>query len=176
MRVVVRRLSERLGRPILLRSVGEGGATSADLVADQLDTAVAFLPHVALVSVGANDVIRGVPMRRLSANLDTIVSTLVESGSEVLVSGVGDMGAIPRLAPPLSQMVTQLARRADRVHDEVAARHGAHKAEQWGWASEQFRTRRDVWSPDRFHPNAAGHLIWAETCWETLSGLIQDRG
>ncbi|MGA7272280.1 MAG: SGNH/GDSL hydrolase family protein [Acidimicrobiia bacterium] len=173
-RVVARRLSQHLARPISLRSVGVGGATSSDLVADQLDHALTFSPHLALVSVGANDVIRGVPMRRLASNLETIVSSLTESGARVLLSGVGDMGAIPRLAPPLRQMVTGLARRADRVHDEVAERHGVHKAEQWGWASEQFRTRRDVWSLDRFHPNAAGHMIWAETCWSTLEDLIED--
>lgn len=175
-RVVTRRLSEALGRPIALRSVGVGGATSSDLLAEQLDNALAFLPHVALVSVGANDVIRGVSMRRLAANLDMIVSTLTESGARVVLSGVGDMGAIPRLAPPLRQVVTQLARRADRVHEEVGARHGALKAEQWGWASEQFRTRRDVWSSDRFHPNAAGHMIWAETCWSALEELIEELG
>lgn len=175
-RVVARRLSQHLERPISLRSVGVGGATSSDLVAGQLDAALDFGPHLALVSVGANDVIRGVPMRRLGANLETIVSSLTDSGARVLLSGVGDMGAIPRLAPPLRQMVTQLARRADRVHDEVAERYGVRKAEQWGWASRQFRTRRDVWSLDRFHPNAAGHMIWAETCWETLQDMIVDLG
>ena len=136
--------------------------------------AVDFAPHVALVSVGANDVIRGVPMRRLEANLDRIVSALTDHGALVILSGVGDLGSIPRLAPPLRQVVTRLGRRADRVHSLVAERHGAIKTEQWGWSNEQFRTRRDVWSGDLFHPNAAGHLVWAETCWEAMVPVLDD--
>lgn len=170
-RVVADRLSSQLQRQVDLRSFGMGGATAAVVAADQLPAARDFSPHISLLSVGANDVMRGVPMRRLMRDLDTIVGELSQMGSRVVMSGVGDLGSIPRLAPPLRQMATQLSRRADRVHDEVSVRHGAIKADQWSWASSQFRTRSDVWSPDRFHPNAAGHRIWAEVCWAALSPL-----
>lgn len=173
-RVVGRRLVGELGRQVDLRSFGAGGATATEVVAGQLDAALDFAPHLALVSVGANDVIRGVPMRRFSLNLDRIVSSLTDNGALVVCSGVGDLGSIPRLAPPLRQVASRLGRRADRAHTAVARRHGALKAEQWGWSSEQFRTRRDVWSADRFHPNAAGHLVWAETCWTTLAPILDD--
>ncbi|MFP3915700.1 MAG: GDSL-type esterase/lipase family protein, partial [Actinomycetota bacterium] len=94
-----------------------------------------------------------------------------DQGARVVMSGVGDLGAIPRLAPPLRQMATRRGRRGDQVHARVAERHGAVKADQWRWAAGEFRTRPDVWSPDRFHPNAAGHGIWARTCWEALEPL-----
>lgn len=173
-RAVARRLSETTGRPVALRSFGVGGSTSADVVRDQLPQAMAFAPHLAVVSIGANDVIRGIPLRRLTENLDLIVGSLRGMGARVVLSGVGDLGAIPRLAPPLRQMASRLGRRADRIHTVVAARHGAIKAEQWTWASSQFRTRNDVWSPDRFHPNAAGHEIWAAACWEVVGPLCGD--
>ena len=170
-REVAYRLADRLRRTVALQSFAVGGATTGDVAAGQVTGAVAFAPHLTLVSVGANDIIRGVPMRRLTANLDTIVSQLTASGSRVVTSGVGDLGSIPRLAPPLRQMATRLGRRADRVHSVVTEAYGATKVEQWGWANEQFRTRRDIWSADRFHPNANGHVIWAEACWETLDRL-----
>lgn len=170
-RVVADRLSSRLGRQVDLRSFGTGGATAAVVARDQLPWALDFSPHISLVSVGANDVMRGVPMRKLMSDLDTIVGGLAGVGSRVVLSGVGDLGSIPRLTPPLRQMATRLSRRADRVHTEVAVRHGAIKADQWSWASSQFRTRPDVWSPDHFHPNAAGHQIWAEVCWAALTPL-----
>lgn len=170
-RVVADRLSSRLDRQVDLRSFGTGGATAAVVARDQLPGALDFSPHISLLSVGANDVMRGVPVRRLMRDLDSIVGGLAGVGSRVVMSGVGDLGSIPRLAPPLRQMATRISRRADRVHAEVAHRHGAVKADQWSWASAQFRTRPDVWSPDRFHPNAAGHRIWAEVCWAALTPL-----
>lgn len=169
---VCRRLSESTGRAVELGSFGVGGATAAQVAETQLASALAFEPDLALVSVGANDVIRGVRWSRLVADLDHIVSTLVESGAPVITSGVGDLGSIPRLAPPLRQMATALGRRADRAHGVVANRHSAVKALQWDWAAREFRTRSDIWSIDRFHPNREGHLIWADVCWEALQPLL----
>lgn len=171
-RLVAGRLAHHLGRPIELRSWGTGGATAGSVVEDQLSPAVGFAPDLALVSVGANDALRGIPMRLFERNLDTIVAGLSDAGSQVVTSGVGDLGSIPRLAPPLRQMVSQMGRRADRVHGQVAERHGAVKADQWRWAADAFRTRDDVWSPDLFHPNDRGHAIWAETCWEAVEPLL----
>jgi lysophospholipase L1-like esterase len=170
--VVADRLSTHLDRGVDLLSLGAGGATAAAVMRDQLPAALEFSPHVSLLSVGANDVMRGVPMRRFMGELDMIVGELSRQGSAVVMSGVGDLGAIPRLAPPLRQMASRLGRRADRIHAEVARRHGAVKADQWSWAASQFRTRHDVWSLDRFHPNAAGHQIWAEVCWAALSPMV----
>ncbi len=113
-------------------------------------------------------------MRRFSLYLDAIVASLVAARSLVVTSGVGDLGTIPRLAPPLRQIAAGLGRRADRVHANVAARHGVIKAEQWEWSRRQFRTRRDVWSPDRFHPSAAGHVVWAETAWTAMAPLLTE--
>ena len=52
-RLALARLAEVTGRRVELRSVGVGGATSADVVHSQLEDAVRFSPRLALVSVGA---------------------------------------------------------------------------------------------------------------------------
>src|SRR5690606_7309449 len=132
---VCRRLAESTGRVVELGCFGVGGATAAQVVETQLTSALTFEPDLALVSVGANDVIRGVRWSRLVSDLDRIVGAFVESGALVVTSGVGDLGSIPRLAPPLRQMATALGRRADRAHDVVADRHSAVKALQWDWAA-----------------------------------------
>lgn len=173
-RGVVHKLAEATGRPVELHSFGVGGSTSADVLRDQLPAALSLDPHLAFVSVGANDLIRGLPAGRLSRNLDEIVARLREQGAQVVMSGVGDLGSIPRLAPPLRQMGRRLGKRGDRIHALVAERHGAIKADQWKWAAREFRTRRDVWSADRFHPSAAGHQIWASTCWEVVEPLCAE--
>lgn len=172
--IVATRLADRMAVRVDLRSWAAGGATASEVVEHQLEPAIAFEPHVALVSIGANDVIRSVPMRRFAASLDTIVGKLTGNGCLVVCSGVGDLGTIPRLAPPLRHLVSRLGQRADNVHRLVANRHDAIKVEQWGWSSDQFRRRGDVWSADRFHPNPAGHQVWAETCWVALEPALSE--
>src|SRR5680860_1086049 len=81
---VARRLAANLERQIELRSWAVGGATAGEVVEQQLPAALDFAPHLALVSVGANDAIRGVPMRRFAASLDTIVSSLIDHGALVV--------------------------------------------------------------------------------------------
>src|SRR5690606_26845985 len=130
-RQVVRQLADTITRPVELRSFGVGGSDAADVRYEQLPRALEFRPHLAIVSVGANDMIRGIPVRRLYDHLDYIVGALTESGAQVIMSGVGDLGTIPRLAPPVRQMATRLGRRGDRVHERVAEKHGAIKAQQW---------------------------------------------
>ena len=166
--LLAHRLSSHTGRPVEILSLAEGGARSRDVLAHQIRPAVASRPDLVVVSVGANDVLKGARMATLARNMDEIVERLAECGAPVVVSGVGDLGTIPRLLPPLRQIVTRRARRADQVHADVADRHAAVRAFQWGDARLQFRTRTDIWSADRLHPNGRGHAIWAETAWRVV--------
>jgi lysophospholipase L1-like esterase len=159
-------------RHVLLRSVAVGGATALDLIIDQLDEAVAFQPDLALVSVGANDVIKGVPLRRFAAELDVVVTALAATGSKVILSGVGVLGTIPRLHPPLSTLMSRRAERFDRVHQEVARRHGAAVVDHRSDDARVWNTDRGLWAADLFHVSAAGHARWAETAWRTVGPLV----
>ncbi len=71
------------------RVVNEGvsGATSKDGVA-QLPSIVAMKPAVVVVEFGGNDGLRGLPIKDLRANLDTMVGTLKAAGAKVLVAGI----------------------------------------------------------------------------------------
>jgi acyl-CoA thioesterase-1 len=71
------------------RVVNEGvsGATSKDGVA-QLPTIVAMKPTIVVVEFGGNDGLRGLPIKDLRANLDTMVATLQRSGAKVVIAGI----------------------------------------------------------------------------------------
>ena len=91
-RLAARRLAET--RHVILESQAVGGSKATDVRNGQLDAAIAFAPDVAIISVGANDAIRGVPLRRFEADLDPTVAALRESGAAVVLSGVGGLGTI----------------------------------------------------------------------------------
>ena len=138
------RIAERIartGRYVVLRSFAVGGSMAHDLVRDQLP-ALDFKPDVVLVSVGANDAIKGASKRRFTRSLNSLIEELAASGAIVIQSGVGDLGTIPRLYPPLRSLITARAEAFDRIHKTVAAKHGTHVV-------EQRADGRELWLTDR---------------------------
>lgn len=166
----VRILSGRLAaeRHVTLRSVAVGGSTVRDVLNGQLADAIAFEPDLAFVAVGANDAIRGVPVRRFEADLDRLVTGLSGTGATIVQSGVGDLGTIPRLYPPLRGLMTRRSLAFHQAHHRVAERHGTLMAEMREDDRDLWLRDRSLWSEDLFHVSAAGHARWARFAWQTL--------
>ena len=170
LRVLARMLGDH-GYRVEIVSFAIGGSKAADLVADQLEPALAAGGDVAIVSVGGNDALRGVRLGAFEAALETVVAELSDAIETVALSGVGDIGTVPRLSPMLAAAARRRGRAMNTIHHLVAERHGALVADQWAWAAERFRDRT-VFSPDLFHPNAIGHRVWAEVAYELLAPVL----
>lgn len=172
--LICARLAET--RHVVLRSFAVGGSRADDVLANQLDDAIAFDPDVVFVSVGANDALKGVPIRRFASNLDLVIGKLAGTGAVVIQSGVGFLGTIPRLYPPLSNMMERRAQRFDRVHWQVAEAHGTAVVDQRSEDSSIWNSDRSLWASDFFHVSAAGHARWADTIWRTVGPLMNGAG
>lgn len=170
LRVLARMLGDH-GYRVEVTSFAVGGSKAADLVNDQLGPALAAGGDVAIVSVGGNDALRGVRLGAFEEALDTLVRELSGVVTTVALSGVGDMGTVPRLPPVLAAAARRRGRAMNTIHHLVAERHGALVADQWAWAAERFRDRT-VFAPDLFHPNAIGHRVWADVAYELLTPLL----
>jgi hypothetical protein len=126
--------------------------------------------------VGANDCIHGVPLRVFEQRLDELVAALMETGALVILSGVGDIGTIPRLKPPLRNLMTRRSARFNRVHEIVAERHGAHVVPHRRDNPTIWYNDRGLWSADLFHVSGSGHAIWADSTWRTIEPLLDGSG
>lgn len=145
-----------------LRALAVGGSKAADVLRDQLPAALELSPDLAIVSVAANDAIRGVPASRFRQELDEIVASLARAGALVVVVGVGDIGSIPRLPRFLRRYLTTRSGRFDEVSAEVAARYPpAVKVDTRGDLSKAFRQDSRTFSGDRFHASSFGHQHFA---------------
>ena len=68
-------------------NAGVSGNTSKDGV-NRLKDVLSLHPAIVIVEFGGNDGLRGLPIADTRRNLDTIVSTLVHSGSKVILAGI----------------------------------------------------------------------------------------
>jgi acyl-CoA thioesterase-1 len=66
---------------------GISGNTTKDGV-DRLQDALRLKPVLVIVAFGGNDGLRGLPIAATRANLDQIVSTLLHSGTKVVLGGI----------------------------------------------------------------------------------------
>ncbi len=169
-RQVAARLSDRYR--LVLASEAVGGARARDVLMYQVRAAVARCPDVAIVSVGANDALRRIRIGRFAAQLTAIVTALGNAGAEVVLCGVGDVGAAPRVPFPLKMVVSERSRAVDRIHARVAAQHGVAKVAVGELTNDLFRSRPERFCADLFHPNRGGHTVWADAAFPVVAEVI----
>lgn len=156
-----------------LKSFAIGGSMAHNLVAEQLEPALAFEPDLVILSVGANDALKGVTARVFEENLDRLVAGFTAAGATVIQSGVGDLGTIPRLLPPLRHLLSRRALQFNTVHERVAERHGSWVVPQRDSPMELWRDDRGMWSADLFHVSARGHEVWGDLGWKTVVRALE---
>ena len=156
-----------LGFLVDVDSTAVGGATVSDLLEDQLFRIEREHYDVALISIGGNDVLKGSILKTFESDLERLTRLIQERADLVVLSGVGDMGTIPRLLPPLRDLLRARAKRFDGAHERVAERLDVVKADQWASAPGVFADP-SIFTPDLFHPGAIGHRAWADVATSAL--------
>jgi lysophospholipase L1-like esterase len=168
-------------RRVELVSLAKGGAKARNVVAHQLPAALECGADLAFVSVGANDALRGTPLTRYEREMRTIVGSLAAVTAGVGLSGVGDLGTVPRL-PSFARGIGRVRGRSfDRALVRVAASHpNVVKARTWGdgWRLFDEGDPDVVFAADHFHASARGHDVFT-AAWmpvvERLETMLQPR-
>jgi len=154
-----RHLARRAGgRRVRLVNLSISGAKLGDVVAEQLPLAVRERPGVVLLSAGANDVTgltsAGAARRALERIADALPS------AALVLTASPDVGASPRLRPPLRWAVDLRRRQLNAAFREVAAARGLTVAPIAAVTGPQFRADPSLFSADRYHPDARGYATW----------------
>lgn len=135
----------REGRQVKVHNAGVSGDTSAQGRA-RLDWVLAGLkqtPDVAIVALGANDMLQGRPVAPMRANLDAIVAELDRRGVKVVVAG---MLAAPNLGRAY----------ASDYNGSFAALAKARGAFYYPFFMEGVAANPKLLLADGMHPNPAG--------------------
>lgn len=154
-------IEERLlaeGWPVRVVNAGVSGDTTAGGLS-RLDWLLRQRPDILVVSLGANDGLRGLPLSSSEENLRRIVEGAIDAGVRVLLTGMlmppnygayaDDFAAIyPRLAEELETPLVPFL--LDGVAD-----------------------RPDLVLADGLHPNAEGQMVLAETVLPHLRPLVE---
>ncbi|MEV0268592.1 MAG: SGNH/GDSL hydrolase family protein [Hamadaea sp.] len=149
------------GRRVDLSSVGVSGSRSSDLATQVARALLGLRPDVAVILVGANDVIGLRSPGEAATHLGAAVRRLREAGVEVVVGTCPDMGAARAIAPPLRQIVGWLGRRIARAQIRAVHAAGGAIVDLGAETGPVFRADPATLCEDRYHPSADGYRVWA---------------
>ena len=120
-------------------------------------------PDVALVELGANDMLRALPPEQARANLDAILTELSKRKIRVVLMGM--------LAPP--NLGADYRRKFDAIYPELAAKHGAVLVP---FFMQAVMDRSDLVQADRLHPTEHGIDAIVAATIDQVAGVMPKTG
>jgi lysophospholipase L1-like esterase len=148
-------------------NLGEGGATSADVVRSQLDRALLLRPHLVTLSIGPNDITGRVPVQDYERNVDRIFRKLTEETRAVVVANLlPDLAATPRIrGRTAAPAVARLTVRFNEALARVARGYGVEIVDLYEPSRAELPRRPELVAADGYHPSDLGYARWAELLW-----------
>ncbi|HEU5036812.1 MAG TPA: SGNH/GDSL hydrolase family protein [Nocardioides sp.] len=155
---LARRLARATHRSVRLRTAAVVGAETSDLARQLASLPPGYLPTVAVVVVGGNDVAHRVRVADSRRDLAAAVRDLRERGAEVVVGTCPDLGALRPLPQPLRALGSRASRQLAAIQRDVVTELGGHAVSLADVVGPFFITQPDeMFALDRFHPSGAGY-------------------
>jgi lysophospholipase L1-like esterase len=151
------RLADALS-PSAYLNLGQAGARTTEVRANQLGRALAFGPDVAVVAAGANDALpRSFDPVDVESELDRIVAALNSVGALVVTFGCFDLGRTSFGSPDRRAGVSERLHALGRLTAAVSRRYGGVHVD----FLRHPALSDSLMSADRIHINRRGHAIVA---------------
>ncbi len=122
-----------------------------------------FAPDLVVLELGGNDGLRGFPMQRIQANLETIITTSRESGATVVMLGI--------LLPP--NYGPRYTAQFEGVFKDVAGKLDV----PWvPFFMDGVALNGDLMQSDGIHPNAEAQPVLLDNAWPAIRDALGDAG
>lgn len=149
------------------------GATTEDLVRDQLERGSEMNPDLVTVGIGINDIGHGLTIDHFGRNYEKILSTLREkTHAKIVVTNIPDISSAPRIPASMRFGYQQQIIRFNERLEEIATRQGVTIFDMYTISKDELPLHPEYFSSDGFHPSDRGYELWAEQMWPTLAKVI----
>jgi len=162
----VRLLEERLahsGPDYTVVNASISGETTAGGLARLDDLLANMTPAIAIVELGANDGLRGLPLEETSANLSGIITRLQAAGARVLL--------LPMQLPP--NYGHAYNDRFIKIYRDLAGRHSVTLGR---FILDHIADHPELLQSDNMHPVAGAQRQMLDNIWPDVAALINPRG
>jgi acyl-CoA thioesterase-1 len=116
-------------------------------------------PAVLILALGANDGLRGLPLRQMENNLEAMIAAAQKAGARVLLAGM-------RLPPNYGPYAEQFFQRFSAIAK-------AEKTAYLPFLLEPVASRPELFQADGLHPTAAAQPLLLDHVWPALRPLLK---
>jgi acyl-CoA thioesterase I len=149
------------------------GATTEDVLREQLEAAVRLKPNFITLGVGINDISHGIDIEVFTQNYNRILERLTsETDAVIVIINIPDVSSAPRIPSPFRNEYHDRIVRFNQKLGEIAARYGVTIFDVYSVTHEQLPRHPEFFSNDGFHPSDKGYESWTEQMWPTVARLI----
>jgi acyl-CoA thioesterase-1 len=172
----VDRLMTRLSedkRSFRLENLSESGATTSDVLRDQVDRIERGAHGLVLIGIGANDLTSGIAPEVFGKRFEAIVTRVrARTDAPIVVSNVPDVSLAKAIQPdwraPLAArvdafnaLIARLARERSLVVFDLCA-----------LTRQTLPAHPEYLSYDGFHPSDRGYEAWAAGLWQVVRRVL----
>jgi lysophospholipase L1-like esterase len=175
----VARLFERIRnerRDARLTNLCVSGATTEDVLRDQVRPAAKSRPTLITLGIGINDIGHGMTVERFAANYEEIIKRLkTETSASIVITNIPDISFAPVI--PRSEH-EHLRRRINAFNEKIhtiAERYKLHMVDAYSETHKVIESHPEFFSEDGFHPSDTGYERWAEVMWPTVKAAINSQ-
>lgn len=140
------------------------GSISGETTAGGLSRLPAALqthkPAIVIIELGANDGLRGLPVKAMSANLQGMIDASRQAGAKILLIGM-------RMPPNYGPSYTSAF---EGTYRDLAK---ANRTRLVPFLMQGFADRPDHFQQDGIHPIAAAQPLIVDTVWQELRPLLR---
>lgn len=159
-----------------LTNLGVGGATSGDVLHDQLPRAVGIHPQLVTLSVGPNDITGGFDASQYERSLEEIFQALRHDTRAVVVMNLlPDMAVSPRFTAEQKVAVGRQTVLFNHVIAALAQRYGVQVVDLYTPSQQDVPSHPELLAGDRYHPSDDGYARWAQLMWAGVEARIAAR-
>ena len=156
-------LQERLDSrdyPYRIINASISGDTTANARARLSQALASHEPDVVLLELGGNDGLRGLSLAAMKSNLAAMISSVQETGAQLLLIGV-------QLPPNYGPRYTE---KFQAVYRELAAEHDLALLPS---LVDGIGTEQNLMQQDGIHPNVTAQPLIRDHVWEAMLPLLE---
>ena len=161
--LIVHHIEEAARRPVHVINLSVTGATTADVLREQLPRIHGLHPDLVTLDVGANDINKKVPEETFIKNLNSILDAL--PAEKTIVSDLPTFARGPKQST--------LVRLNATIHTDIAA-HNMRLAPIFDFTTSTIHDWT-TYGADFFHPSNKGHRNWFRAFETELDNVLNDQ-
>lgn len=144
-------------------NLGTSGATSENLISDQLPQVVQENPQYITLLIGINDIHNKVSVADYKSRLVYIVNQLLtKTDARIILINLPYLGAPDATPLPFSTVLDARTRQFNKIIAEVGQGDRIKLIDLYTPTHQAFTESSRYYASDRFHPSSEGYLLWGK--------------